>query len=87
MLKECKNRYIHKALDTAGFASREVLASAMGYRSFLYDLKLIDEKEHIKYTGVSNTLIKENLRFLVDSGRAQDVILRFPSSGDNRYAR
>ncbi|MGB4027921.1 MAG: glycyl-radical enzyme activating protein [Acetomicrobium sp.] len=79
VLKECKNRYIHKALDTAGFASREVLASAMGYVDlFLYDLKLIDEKQHIKYTGVSNTLIKENLRFLVDSGRAQDVILRFP---------
>ena len=79
VLKECKKRYIHRALDTAGFASREVLASIMDYVDlFLYDLKLIDEKKHIKYTGVSNALIKENLRFLVDSGRAKDVIIRFP---------
>ncbi|WP_303881814.1 glycyl-radical enzyme activating protein [Acetomicrobium mobile] len=79
VLKECKKRYIHRALDTAGFASREVLASTMDYVDlFLYDLKLIDEGEHIKYTGVPSAQIKENLRFLVDSGRAKDVIIRFP---------
>ena len=79
VLKECKKRYIHRALDTAGFVSREVLASTMDYVDlFLYDLKLIDEGEHIKYTSVPSAQIKENLRFLVDSGRAKDVIIRFP---------
>ena len=79
MLKECKKIDIHRTLDTSGFAPQEVLASVADYVDlFLYDLKLIDEKEHIKYTGVSNAQIKENLRFLVDHGRAKDVIIRFP---------
>jgi len=79
VLKECKKIDIHRTLDTSGFAPQEVLASVADYVDlFLYDLKLIDEKEHIKYTGVSNAQIKENLRFLVDYGRAKDVIIRFP---------
>ncbi|HOJ82171.1 MAG TPA: glycyl-radical enzyme activating protein [Acetomicrobium flavidum] len=79
VLKECKKMGIHRTLDTSGFAPQEVLALVMDYVDlFLYDLKLIDEKEHIKYTGVSNAQIKENLRFLVNYGRAKDIILRFP---------
>jgi len=79
VLKECKKIDIHRTLDTSGFAPQEVLASVADYVDlFLYDLKLIDEKEHIKYTGVSNAQIKENLRFLVNYGRAKDIILRFP---------
>ncbi|WP_286974414.1 glycyl-radical enzyme activating protein [Acetomicrobium sp. UBA5826] len=79
VLKECKKIDIHRTLDTSGFAPQEVLASVADYVDlFLYDLKLIDEKEHIKYTGVSNAQIKENLHFLVNYGRAKDIILRFP---------
>jgi len=79
VLKECKKRDIHRTLDTSGFAPQEVLALVANHVDlFLYDLKLIDEREHIKYTGVSNAQIKENLRFLVNYGRAKDIILRFP---------
>lgn len=79
VLKECKKRDIHRTLDTSGFAPQEVLALVADHVDlFLYDLKLIDEREHIKYTGVSNAQIKENLRFLVNYGRAKDIILRFP---------
>jgi len=78
-LKACKERYIHTALDTSGYALRDVLKSVMPYVDlFLYDLKLADDEEHKKYTGVSNKLIKENLKFLVENGRAKDIILRFP---------
>ena len=78
-LKACKERYTHTALDTSGYAPREILKSIMPYVDlFLYDLKLADEKEHEKYTGVSNKLIKENLKFLVENGRAKNTILRFP---------
>ncbi len=38
---------------------------------FLYDIKLADEKEHEKYTGVSNKIIKENLKFLVENYRTK----------------
>jgi len=43
---------------------------------FLYDLKLIDNDLHIKYTGVSNKIIHENLKRLTDTG--DNVILRIP---------
>jgi pyruvate formate lyase activating enzyme len=32
------------------------------------DIKLADENEHIRYTGVSNALIKENAKWLMKSG-------------------
>jgi pyruvate formate lyase activating enzyme len=78
-LTECKNRDIRTALDTSGYASEAVLSSVMDRVDvILYDLKLADEDEHRKYTGVSNNPIKENLRMLADRGRGRDVILRFP---------
>jgi len=79
VLKACKERYIHTALDTSGYAPREVLKSVMPYVDlFLYDIKLVDDRNHEKYTGVSNKIIKENLKFLVENGRAKSIILRFP---------
>ncbi|WP_422443541.1 glycyl-radical enzyme activating protein [Thermoanaerobacterium sp. DL9XJH110] len=78
-LKECKKRDLHTVLDTSGYAPKDVFSSVLDYVDvFLYDLKLADEEEHKKYTGVSNNLIKDNLRMLVDAGRGKDVILRFP---------
>lgn len=78
-LSECKNRGIRTALDTSGYASERVLSSVIDLVDvILYDLKLADEEEHRKYTGVSNKPIKENLRMLTDSGRGRDIILRFP---------
>lgn len=78
-LKQCKKRLLHTALDTSGYAFRDVFLSVLDYvDTFLFDLKLADEKEHKKYTGVSNAAIKENLRMLSDIGRGKDVILRFP---------
>ena len=78
-LKECKKRDIHTALDTSGYASPEVFESLMDHVDlFLYDLKLLDDKEHQKYTGVSNKIIKKNLITLVKKGRGKDTIIRFP---------
>ncbi len=78
-LKECKNRKIHVALDTSGYASPEIFESVAGNVDvFLYDLKLLDDIEHQKYTGVSNRLILGNLKALVEEGRGKDVIIRVP---------
>ena len=79
VLIECKKRDIHATLDTCGFTSKEIFASILDYVDlFLFDLKLADDEEHKKYTGVSNKLIEDNLRMLIDKGRVKDVILRFP---------
>ncbi len=79
ILKECRKLDIHTALDTSGYAPEDVFAHvAENVDIFLYDLKLADNPSHIIYTGVSNELIKKNLKMLADSGRGGDVILRFP---------
>jgi len=78
-LQEIKKKYIHTTLDTSGYASHEIIKDIEPLVDiFLYDLKLFDEKEHEKYIGVSNRIIKENLKFLVERGRGKDVFLRFP---------
>jgi pyruvate formate lyase activating enzyme len=76
-LTACREREIHTAVDTSGYAPRSAFARvADRVDLFLYDLKLIDDQAHRKYTGVSNALIHENLRFLVERGRS--VVIRIP---------
>ncbi len=77
LLKACRNEGIHTTLDTSGFSSIASIEKISDWVDlFLYDLKIINEEKHQKYTGVSNKMIIENLRFLYISGK--NVILRFP---------
>lgn len=77
LLVACNTKEIHTAVDTCGFASKSVVKSIIPHANlFLFDLKLADEHEHIKYTGVPNTTILENLDLIVNS-RAR-VIIRIP---------
>jgi pyruvate formate lyase activating enzyme len=77
LLKISKNNSLHTALDTTGYTSKEILQKVMNYTDlFLYDLKLIDDDEHIKYTGVSNIKILKNLDYLLKNSK--NVIIRFP---------
>ena len=62
LLRSLKTSGFHTALDTTGYAPEEDILSVMPFTDlFLYDLKLMDETEHLKYTGVSNKGILENL--------------------------
>jgi len=77
MLTRCRERGIHTAVDTCGFASRETIGAVARYTDlFLYDLKLMDEGRHREHTGVSNRPVLENLAFLADHHLR--VIVRFP---------
>jgi len=77
LLKECKSKNISTAVDTTGYASFEQYEKIYDLTDiFLYDLKLMDEKDHIQYTGVSNKTIHENLRRLTFNGKK--VVLRIP---------
>lgn len=77
LLRACKAREIHTTVDTSGYAPWEVLREiAADADLFLYDLKLMDDGEHRKFTGVSNELILENLRLLSEAGGA--IIVRVP---------
>jgi pyruvate formate lyase activating enzyme len=76
LLKACNKRGIHTAVDTSGYTSPDILLKISRYTDlFLYDVKVIDDEIHKKYTGVSNTLILENLKMLSNNKR---VIVRFP---------
>ena len=68
---------LHRTLDTCGHAARPVIESVVDdVDLFLYDLKLMDDKQHREYTGVSNRPILENLKAIV--ARQKEVIIRLP---------
>ena len=77
LLPLLKLRGIHVAIDTSGYVARDDLERIFPYVDlFLYDLKVLDEHKHLLHTGVKNDIIKDNLRFLVES--KQKVIIRIP---------
>jgi pyruvate formate lyase activating enzyme len=77
LLQACKERDIHTAVDTSGFAPWQVLDSIRPYVDlFLYDLKLMDDARHREFTGVSNTVILQNLQALAERGHR--IALRVP---------
>jgi len=77
LLQACKAEEIHTALDTSGYAPWKVLDGLRQWVDlFLYDLKLMDDTLHKKYTGVSNRLILSNLKRLARLGHR--IVLRLP---------
>ena len=77
LLRACREKEIHTAVDTCGFATWETFDNIREYVGlFLYDLKLMDAAKHQKFTGVSNGLILRNLQAL--SQRGHDIFLRVP---------
>ena len=77
LLRSCRAREIHTALDTCGFASWNVLDRVRPYVDlFLYDLKLLDDARHREVTGAPVGPILANLRALSEHGHA--IRLRVP---------
>ena len=76
-LSLCKREKYHTAVDTSGFVAWDTFEKIIPYTDlFLYDLKLIDDELHKKYTGVSNKLVLENLSRLLKE--KQNVRIRMP---------
>jgi len=77
LLEACKGKGIHTAIDTCGFVAWEALDRIRELVDlFMYDLKLMDEARHRKFTGASNELIVSNLQEL--SRRGHSIVLRVP---------
>lgn len=73
----CKEKEIHTAVDTCGFAEIETLLKiSKNVDLFLYDLKLMDDSKHKRFTGVSNELVLRNLEDL--SLHHNRIIIRIP---------
>jgi pyruvate formate lyase activating enzyme len=61
VLAGCRQEGIHTAVETCGACSWETLEGVLAHTDLvLYDLKLIDEDEHLRWTGASNRLVLEN---------------------------
>ena len=62
MAEECEKNSISYVIDTSGYGNYNVLFMlAKNAQAILYDMKSIDDKIHLEYTGKSNRLILDNL--------------------------
>ena len=67
----------HKVVQTSGYADLETYQKVVSHMDYvLQDIKLADEQEHIKYTGVSNQKILRNIEWLKTSGK--QFVFRVP---------
>lgn len=77
LLKECKGAGLHTTVDTSGYVPTRILEKIIDYTDlFLYDLKLMNDELHQKYTGVSNKLIHTNLKWLDENDK--NIYIRIP---------
>jgi pyruvate formate lyase activating enzyme len=77
LIEACRARDIHTSLDTSGYAPLEVFHwVASKCDLVLYDLKIMDDVRHIKFTGVSNDLILKNLEAI--AGNGNKIQIRLP---------
>ena len=62
LLTACRERGIHTAVETCGYAPAEVFASIAPLACLLlFDLKVVDRDKHKLFTGVDNAPILANL--------------------------
>ena len=80
LLSELKGKGISTAIETCGYTDIPVDRINRYCDSWLFDIKLLSEENHIKYTGVSNERILKNL-YRLDSLGA-DIIIRCPVISD-----
>jgi pyruvate formate lyase activating enzyme len=74
-LQLCKENNLHTALDTSGYGEWNSIEKILQLLDLiLFDIKTI--RDHIKYTGVSNQLIIDNLRKLKKAGA--NIQVRIP---------
>jgi pyruvate formate lyase activating enzyme len=77
LLIQCKSFGIQSAVDTSGYTSEYTLNQvAPNADLFLFDLKLMNDDDHQKYTGVSNQIILKNLLELDQLGKK--IVIRIP---------
>ncbi|MGH4140265.1 trans-4-hydroxy-L-proline dehydratase activase [Clostridium sp.] len=77
VLEICKDKGIHTTIDTSGYAIWEQFEKIIDKVDlFLFDVKHMNNEKHLKYTGVENHLILENLKKLSESG--SNIYIRMP---------
>ncbi len=77
VLRVCKEKNIHTAIETCLFAEKEVIKSVSRFTDlFIIDLKLFDPVDHRHFTGQSNEVILENFLYFASTGKK--IVVRIP---------
>lgn len=77
LLEACKSEGISTAIETSAFAEYEVIEQLLPWLDVaLCDMKHVDEEKHLKFTGLSNRGILENIRKIGLS--KTELIVRVP---------
>jgi pyruvate formate lyase activating enzyme len=76
-LSICKENYVHTAIESCLHVSTEIMATVLPLvDTVIADLKIMDDRQHRRFTGVSNALIRKNMAILLQSD--QDMLVRMP---------
>lgn len=79
VLKACKQYGIHTAIESSLYVNQEILVEFLPYVDQIFaDMKIFDNELHHKYTNVDNKIIKNNLKFLLNNTKKDDIIVRTP---------
>lgn len=79
VLRSLREKGIHTAIETSLNASTAIVEKVMPYLDQIYaDMKIADEQKHRRYVGMSNVLIKKNLKLLLESEMREKMIIRTP---------
>lgn len=77
LLKSCQEYGINTAIESAGFASFDVISRYLPYiDTFLMDIKHMDSRKHEEFTGQPNSMILANARRIAEAGA--NLIIRVP---------
>ena len=77
LFRKLKQAGISTALDSALLTTQAALDAVLPYVDLiLMDIKLIDEAEHKNWTGVSNSTILSNIRYIAQQKRAGRINTR-----------
>ena len=80
LLDECGRRGIHRAVDTAGNVSSDIILEvAKRTDLFLYDIKMMDSGSHQKWIKAGNGKILANLKAISEIDA--HIIIRIPLIG------
>lgn len=81
LLHDCAGKGYHICVDTCGMCAPGQFRKVMELTDlFLFDCKHMDPEEHRRLTGLGNSVILENLRQVLESGK--DVRIRVPLMPD-----
>ncbi len=79
LLSACKEEGIHTAIETSLYVDQEWIQKALPTLDQIYaDCKVFDSTKHKEWTGVDNSKILENIRYLLTSDKKDQVIIRTP---------